>query len=133
MAVEIAQLRARLEAAEAAVHAEAAAKVEAVQRAELAESAARSMEASYDIVNEALEDAKRREAALQERALTCTCTPCTCTPCTCTPCTCTCTPCTCTCTRHVQVRTNVCMYVCMRRRCRSEHSPAHRTRVPHGM
>ena len=67
MAVEIAQLRARLEAAEAAVHAEAAAKVEAVQRAELAESAARSMEASYDIVNEALEDAKRRGAALQSQ------------------------------------------------------------------
>ena len=57
-------LRARSEAAEAAVSG-------AVSRAERAEAAAKSMEAAYDVVAEALEDSKKREADLKSRLEEC--------------------------------------------------------------
>ena len=55
-----AALRARMDAAEAAV-------IGAVSRAERAEAAAKSMEAAYDVVAEALEDSKKRESDLKSR------------------------------------------------------------------
>ena len=61
------QQRARAEATEAEAAALKAQLQVALSRAERAEAAAKSMEAAYDVMAEAVEDGKKREAALRTR------------------------------------------------------------------
>lgn len=60
--------RARAEAAEAKLAAVESELEQALSKVERAEAAAKSMEAAYDVMAEAVEDGKKREAALLTRA-----------------------------------------------------------------
>ena len=67
-AAAVCALKKRAEDAEAKLNERTIALEAALHRVEIAEAAAKSMEASYDVINDALQDGKKREVKLRERA-----------------------------------------------------------------